>query len=264
MDVVLTTELKSGKFLEREGIKIIWLLHGIISNHYPFKKDWTVDLVVSPKLNFTEELKQFSNFPQRGDVFDSVYMKASSLKLIRNNKNIDIFENDNPVVLYNPHWDNRDGLSSFYEHANSILEYFRLNDDYNLIFAPHSNLNFFFGYSDDGKYKDCSNIHIDYSSDNLILGSYFKLANYYLGDVSSQFFEMLLFKEVPSIFIVNKNVDVELFPDYWKKGIIINNIQDLVNIDLEAYSTEYKSCFNHYFNEINDDMNALINRILSL
>ncbi|WP_133150002.1 hypothetical protein, partial [Vibrio lentus] len=40
-DVVMTTELKGGVVLEQYGVKLVWLLHGVISNHYPYSKDWT-------------------------------------------------------------------------------------------------------------------------------------------------------------------------------------------------------------------------------
>ncbi|NJM50338.1 MAG: hypothetical protein HC843_05135 [Sphingomonadales bacterium] len=45
------------------------------------------------------------------------------------------FSNDNPVFLFNPHFDPH--MSSWYKEGEAILEYFYHHPEYNLIFAPH-------------------------------------------------------------------------------------------------------------------------------
>jgi hypothetical protein len=45
------------------------------------------------------------------------------------------FDNDNPVVVYNPHFDQRVG--SWARMGHSVLDFFAANPAYNLIFAPH-------------------------------------------------------------------------------------------------------------------------------
>ena len=45
------------------------------------------------------------------------------------------FPNDRPIVLYNPHFDER--VSSWQTQGRAVLEWFAAQRDYNLIFSPH-------------------------------------------------------------------------------------------------------------------------------
>ncbi len=45
------------------------------------------------------------------------------------------FANDNPVVVYNPHFDERTG--SWARLGTAVLDFFLAHPAYNLIFAPH-------------------------------------------------------------------------------------------------------------------------------
>src|SRR3546814_8983700 len=46
-----------------------------------------------------------------------------------------MFGNGKPTVLYNPHFDRKD--SSWIPMGKAVLDFFRRNREYNLIFAPH-------------------------------------------------------------------------------------------------------------------------------
>lgn len=47
-----------------------------------------------------------------------------------------LFDNTNPVVVYNPHF--CQPLASWAAMGHAVLDFFVANPDYNLIFAPHA------------------------------------------------------------------------------------------------------------------------------
>jgi CDP-glycerol glycerophosphotransferase (TagB/SpsB family) len=111
------------------------------------------------------------------------------------------FANDNPVFLYNPHFD--PVLSSWYDHGPAILTWFAAHPQYNLIFAPHVML-FFKTLHISPEYKKgrkrpgidpawraAPNILIDVDSERLFDMSYTLSADVYIGDMSSQVYEFL-------------------------------------------------------------------------
>lgn len=111
------------------------------------------------------------------------------------------FANDNPVFLYNPHFD--PVLSSWYDHGPAILDWFAAHPQYNLIFAPHVML-FFKTLHISPEYKKgrkrpgidpawraAPNILIDVDSERLFDMSYTLSADAYIGDMSSQVYEFL-------------------------------------------------------------------------
>jgi hypothetical protein len=113
------------------------------------------------------------------------------------------FENDNPVFLYNPHFD--PVMSSWFDHGNAILEWFAERADrYNLIFAPHVMLFFKKTHLSpeykkgrrrpdiDPRFFGAPNIRIDLDSEKLFDMSYTYSADAYIGDVSSQIYEFLV------------------------------------------------------------------------
>ncbi len=111
------------------------------------------------------------------------------------------FDNDNPVFLYNPHFD--PVLSSWYDHGPRILDWFAAHPEYNLIFAPHVML-FYKALHISPEYKrgrrrpdidpawrKSPNIRIDVDSERLFDMSYTLSADVYIGDMSSQVYEFL-------------------------------------------------------------------------
>ncbi|MEM7568710.1 MAG: lipopolysaccharide biosynthesis protein [Pseudomonadota bacterium] len=113
----------------------------------------------------------------------------------------DLFGNDNPVFLYNPHF--HPHLSSWYDMGSAVLEAFRERPHLNLIVAPHVMM-----YrrrvqiaTEKGliravpkiaqSYYDAPNIHIDTGSQASVDMTYTRLADVYIGDVSSQVYEFI-------------------------------------------------------------------------
>lgn len=113
---------------------------------------------------------------------------------------LSLFAEPRPVVLYNPHFD--PALSSWPSMGLDILERFAADPRYNLIFAPHVRL--FDGAHPDREAVErlsaAPNIHVDLGGPAMIDMTYARLADVYLGDVSSQIYEFLR-KPKPCVFI---------------------------------------------------------------
>ncbi len=103
-----------------------------------------------------------------------------------------LFANDKPVVLYNPHFSNRE--ASWRSHGLQVLEFFKNQRDYNLIFAPHVLLYkraLRHGGRPLRRFRGLPNIHIDTGSEASVDMTYTALADIYLGDISSQVYEFI-------------------------------------------------------------------------
>lgn len=143
------------------------------------------------------------------------------------------FDNDNPVILYNPHF--KRNLSSWYQFGPQILEFFFRNRNYNLIFAPHINLFNKRGFLKPEiipkKYFEADNIRIDLGSKHSVNMDYTLAADIYLGDVSSQIYEFL-YRLRPAVFINTHRRDWQNDPHYlhWHAGEVIRNLHDLASL----------------------------------
>jgi CDP-glycerol glycerophosphotransferase (TagB/SpsB family) len=145
------------------------------------------------------------------------------------------FDNDNPVVVYNPHFDQT--VSSWEPMGIEVLEFFARNPKYNLIFAPHVVL---FKRAKRHraslpvKYRSCRNIHIDLGSSASGDMTYMTAADIYLGDVSSQVYEFLI-KPRPCIFLNGRHVAWRDNPFYahWRLGQVIDNVREELGIAID-------------------------------
>lgn len=149
------------------------------------------------------------------------------------------FSNDKPIVLYNPHWLLE--LSSYYAFGKSILEFFAANSAYNLIVAPHAALamrNKKIGL-ELSRYQKFPNIHIDLGSEAAYDMSYLKMADLYLGDVSSQALEFLLLKKRPCLFLDAHHLqdNPEEFFISWQFGKVVDDVSDFFKLLEEAFDT---------------------------
>lgn len=122
-----------------------------------------------------------------------------------------LFAEDRPVVLYNPHWRI---APSWPRWGERVLELFAGSRDYNLVFAPHVNL---FGRRADlsvlGRFQGLPNVLIDVSGPRLLDLSYATVADAYLGDSSSQLFEVLALRRRPCVFLDPYGISAGATPD---------------------------------------------------
>ncbi len=169
------------------------------------------------------------------------------------------FPDDKPVVVYNPHFDQK--VSSWKPMGVKVLEFFRRNPDYNLIFAPHVVLfarklrhRAFLPR----RYRSVPNIHVDTGSRASVDMTYMRAADIYLGDVSSQVYEFLV-KPRPCIFLNGHGVEWEENPYYfhWRLGQVVDDVETGLGPALEkAFSTHpdylerQREAFNYtYYND---------------
>lgn len=165
-----------------------------------------------------------------------------------------LFPNDNPVVLYNPHFDPH--LSSVYTLGEPVLELFARRPELNLIFAPHvmygrkrwhfslefRTLNRRWDIPD--RFRNRPNILIDLGSEKSIDMTYTRAADVYLGDVSSQVYEFLV-RPRAAIFLQSHDVAWETHPDYqfWHNGAVVRDVAGLeAALDRwQALAAEYQA-----------------------
>ncbi len=149
-----------------------------------------------------------------------------------------LFNNDKPVVLYNPHFS--PALSSWFSMGTAILDYFCKSDKYNLIFAPHLMLfkrklhlaqgkpAIGFAYKIPERYYKYPNVLIDTGSMACADMTYTLAADIYLGDVSSQVWEFLL-KPRPCVFANPHQANWQTDSNYlhWHTGPVFERIEQL-------------------------------------
>jgi len=149
-----------------------------------------------------------------------------------------LFPNDRPVVLYNPHC--HPNLSSWFSDGLKVLEFFRTQPGYNLVFAPHVMLFVRrFHLSTDpwcikwrgeipARYFTAPNIRIDTGSPACVDMTYTRAVDIYLGDVSSQIYEFL-HKPRPAIFLNSHKVSWKENLNYahWHLGSVIEDVSEL-------------------------------------
>lgn len=148
------------------------------------------------------------------------------------------FDNDNPVVFYNPHF--APGLSSWNAMGAEILDYFARHPKLNLIFAPHvmlfkkrvhiapNGLRIMVRRKIPGKYFHCDNILIDVDSPRLFDMTYTLNSDLYLADVSSQVIEFLA-RPRPCVFLNPHRIDWRGKEEFaaWRLGEAIEDISAL-------------------------------------
>lgn len=154
-----------------------------------------------------------------------------------------LFNNDNSIVVYNPHFDR--SQSSWRPMGLQVLEWFFNNREFNLIFAPHVVLfkrSLRHGAFLPGKYRLAPNIHVDTGSSASIDMTYLLAADIYLGDVSSQVYEFLL-EPRPCIFLNGHHVVWQGNPSYhhWRLGQVVENIEtELMQAIKRAFTTHHR------------------------
>jgi hypothetical protein len=163
----------------------------------------------------------------------SGYVKLAGVLAINRKQQLTrtpIFENDRPVILYNPHFNEK--LSSWPQSGVQIIEAIKRDGRFNLIVAPHVRL---FAEASDvslDKFNALANqtsVYVDAGSERSMDMSYTLAADIYLGDVSSQVYEFM-FRPRPCIFFDSHGAKWENNPDYlmWTAGKVISGITELM------------------------------------
>jgi hypothetical protein len=143
-----------------------------------------------------------------------------------------LFANNRPTVLYNPHFLPK--LGSWPTWGRQVLQAFTVQRDYNLIFAPHVRL---FGgrpveaVAEFAPFRGQDHIHLDLGETPASIDmSYTRLADIYLGDVSSQIYEFLR-QPRPCLFLNPHGAAWEGDESYrhWRYGPVLNKVEGLID-----------------------------------
>lgn len=265
-----TTSLFLKRILGLYSQKFIFIPHGAGDRSVGFRKDAReFDLILvsgqKTRKRFIEDAGvpadriKIIGYPK----FDAFFKRDCEAKLL--------FPEKRPIVLYNPHFD--PNLSSWYYRGLEVLEYFANSKDYNLIFAPHIMLfkKRVHASVEHGKkairkdipakYYKCSNIHIDVDSDNLVDMTYTKMADIYMGDVSSQIYEFIYLPR-PAVFLCNDHLtNWEGDPNFrhWNFGPVLMNghsLTEILSFARNNLEKMYKPCQEKAFLDTFDNVDG--------
>jgi len=253
---VVTTGHQIPKLLKKYGIEsplLFYLYHGIGTRAYGFEpSQGQFDYLLLPGRYYKDRLINEGVCKKEQLVlvghpkFD--YLNDSNPKYKK------LFKNNNPIFYYNPHWQLE--ISSFIKWREIILDFFKKNIQYNLIFAPHPLIKhkaYKNNYNINHNLNEVDNILIDFDSKKLIDGTYIKNADVYIGDVSSMSVYWVIKRPRPCIFINAHGVNWENDESYhmWKYGTVIDQpkylektvLNSLKNKDHESIQKDLKNYF---------------------
>lgn len=188
------------------NLRMIHARHGAGDREGGFdNKSGSFDFTLLPGQKYIDRLKEIGAL--RPGAYAAVGWPKFEVVRGLNPEKQKFFDNDNPVVVYNPHFDQK--VSSWDPMGIDVLDFFTRNANYNLIFAPHVVLFKRFirhkGFLPK-KYHDTPNILIDTGSQASADMTYMLNSDIYLGDVSSQVYEFLL-EPRPCIHLNGHHVD---------------------------------------------------------
>ena len=141
-------------------------------------------------------------------------------------KSQNLFCNENPVVLYNPHF--KEEFSSWYRWGAQLIEIFKAESKFNFIVAPHIALATTEKRKLENLCRNSENIYldVDVDSNNLIDMTYTIHSDIYLGDVSSQVYEFL-HSPRPCVFLNPNAFMWREDPNFycWRFGEVIESLE---------------------------------------
>jgi hypothetical protein len=232
-DAIVVPETTTALLRTRFGVqgpKLIYLPHGAGDRSVGFQdviRAFDLVLVSGTKVQdrmLAEGLIREGGYAVVGyPKFDTIDLEAR----------VRLFQDDKPVVLYNPHFDPL--LSSWYDHGIGILDWFAGQRGYNLVFAPHVMLFRRRIHASTEhrrvrvrrdlpkRFLDASNILIDTGSSRSVDMTYTRSCDIYLGDASSQIYEWLA-RPRPAIFFNSHGARWQNDPNYthWQLGQVID------------------------------------------
>ena len=228
-----STLLKSRWHLDRP--KLVCIPHGSGDRSVGFSDELRLFDLILVAGDKTRQ-RMIDRHPMMADRIKSCgYPKFDTLDLNRKPK---LFENDRPVVVYNPHFDPR--LSSWYRFGQDVLRYFAEQDQYNLVFAPHVMLfrkplqgsmehrQLRWRGTVPAELRKLPHILIDTGSARSVDMTYTLASDIYLGDVSSQIYEWII-RPRPAIFLNSHAGNWAEDPNYahWHLGPVLDNLKAL-------------------------------------
>ena len=228
-DFTQVSELMKHK--KNSATKLVMCFHGAGDRAYAFSEDLKFFdlLLVSGKkyksriqneLNISEKKVQIIGYPK----FDIALKNAAR----------PVFSDQNPVVIYNPHFDEK--LASWFNWGEQILHWFSKNTQYNLILAPHIMLTRKYNLEKLVKKFNAKNIYLASPDDERCANmDFLKLADLYMGDVSSQVYEFI-YRPRPCLFLNSHQISWRGSPNYyhWQLGPVADTLDELFRLIPQA------------------------------
>ncbi len=151
----------------------------------------------------------------------------------------DLFGNDRPIVLYNPHFDH--SLSSWDRFADALITAIIADGRFNLIVAPHVRMFQLATESQRDIWRAravAGRVIVDLDSPRLNDMTYTNAADIYLGDVSSQVYEFST-QPRPCVFINAHGVAWQGNQDYanWQFGTVCDDVPSIIDAIANAHQT---------------------------
>ena len=230
-DIILTASYGIPGCLLKNNLRdkfVIFTRHGTGDRKFTFNKGlFEFDCVFITSKKMYDQFREMSILDKLKNYLQIDYCKFDYL-FYYPDKNLKIFNNNLPIVLYNPHYDKKE--SSFYKDAEKIVSAILESKKYNIILSPHPLVNKWY-FFDRIKlhFSKSERLYIDWSSIHKVNFDYMKIADIYLGDVSSSIYEWLFFDK-PMIFYNSHNVEWKNNPYYrfWNLGNIAADPQELL------------------------------------
>lgn len=234
VDVLVVPEFTSTLLRSRWGLKtplLVCIPHGSGDRSVGFSDELRLFdrvLVAGEKTR----MRMLERHPMMADRIEVCgYPKFDALDLDRRPR---LFDNDRPVVVYNPHFDPQ--LSSWYRFGHQVLDYFATQDRYNFVFAPHVMLfrkwihgsvehrNLAWRKTVPQRYRDLPHMRIDLGSAQSVDMTYTLAGDIYLGDASSQIYEWII-RPRPAIFLNSHDAAWRDNPNYahWTLGPVLDD-----------------------------------------
>ncbi|MBA3668657.1 MAG: glycosyltransferase [Sphingomonas sp.] len=147
-----------------------------------------------------------------------------------------IFENDRPVVLFNPH--SKRALRSWERFARPLIDQATRTSEFNLIVAPHAKLFSRRPAVERRRWEHLAvpgRLVIDLGSPSSIDMTYTSAADIYVGDVSSQIYEFLS-KPKPCVFLNAHQLEWRGNPDFpnWDLGDVVDTPAEAIEAIRQA------------------------------
>uniref|UniRef100_B0T2J8 Glycerophosphotransferase n=1 Tax=Caulobacter sp. (strain K31) TaxID=366602 RepID=B0T2J8_CAUSK len=239
-DAIVTPE-RTTALLRKLGVrdcKLVYTQHGAGDRGGPFEprlKLFDLVMAAGPKQRdrmlaegwVTPQTCAMVGYP-KFDIIDA--LPASPLP---------VFPDAKPTVLYNPHF--HPTLGSWTRWGRQVLEQFAADDRYNLIFAPHIRL--FEGADPETiealrPFIGHPRMHLDLGGPAAIDMTYTRAADIYLGDVSSQVYELLRTPK-PCLFLNPSHAAWEGDESFhhWRYGPVLDEVDGLVDAIASAERT---------------------------
>lgn len=237
LDVLVVPETTSLMLRDRFGLRdlnYVWIPHGAGDRSVGFRavaRGFDLVLLSGEKVRdrmlaagvITPDNYAIIGYPK----FDTIAFGSPPPRL---------FANDRPTVLYNPHFD--PALSSWYDWAQPIIDWFAGQSRFNLVVAPHVMLfqrrwHASVEHRRVRRRRDLptlatDHIIIDPGSSRSVDMSYTRAADIYLGDASSQIYEWIV-RPRPAIFLNPSHVawlgDANFA--HWRLGEVIDRLDQL-------------------------------------